>query len=203
MTGPDAAILAAIISAAVAFLAIVGSVTTTWLNLRHQRKTEEQRREHERRMRLLESTLKAAVDFLAAADRTTHTRQGLVMAADTLGNAKQSADQQTYDQLRLAWEAARDSGQAAIADAENAYSALRLLVPAVADQARRYLDLCRKADAHPDNTKDDRQQARQAVEETLRHELGSDLQVQESARRRWWQIPWRSPAPGIEAPSQP
>jgi signal transduction histidine kinase len=53
MTGPDAAILAAIISAVVAFLAIVGSVTTTWLNLRDQRKAEDKRREHERHMRCL------------------------------------------------------------------------------------------------------------------------------------------------------
>jgi hypothetical protein len=198
----DPAVVAAVITGAVSFVAIVATSVTTWITLRHQRKAEDKRREHERHMRLLESTLKAAVDFLAAADRTTHTRQGLVMAADTLGNAKQSADQQTYDQLRLAWEAARDSNQAAIADAENAYSALRLLIPAAADQARCYLDLCISADAHPDTKKAERQQAQETVEETLRQEVG-DPQIQESPRRRWWQILRRSHPQGIEAPRQP
>lgn len=121
----DPAVVAAVITGAVAFTAIVATSVTAAITLRHQRKTEDKRREHERHMRLLESALKAAVDFLAAAGRTTHARQALDTAANTLGNAKQSADQQTYDQFRMAWEAARDSSQAAIADAENAYSALR------------------------------------------------------------------------------
>jgi hypothetical protein len=135
-------------------------------------------------MRLLESALKAGVDFLAAADRTTRARQALHTAANTLGNAKQSSDQQTYDRYREAWEQASERSQAARADAENVYAALRMLVPAVADQARRYLDLCINADAHPDMTKVDRKRARQMVQETLRHELGGDPQVQESAQQR-------------------
>jgi hypothetical protein len=104
-------------------------------------------------------------------------------AATTLGNAKPSSDQQTYDRFREAWEKASEEVQAAVAEAEKAYAALRLLVPAVSDQARRYLDFCLQADAHPDKMKADRHQARQMVEETLRHELGGDQQVQESARR--------------------
>ncbi len=148
MTGPDAAILAAIISGGVAFLAIVGSVTITGLNLRHQRKIEDERRQHERRMRLLDSGLKAAVDFLAAADRTTDARQAMDTAAISLQGAKSSSDQQTYDRFRLAWEEARDRSTAATRDAWDAYAALRLLVPAAARRARRYLDFCIKADAH-------------------------------------------------------
>lgn len=76
----EAAVLAAIITGNVAFLAIVGSIVTTYLTLRHQRNTEDWRREHERHMRLLESGLKGGVDFLAAADRTTRARQRLDVA---------------------------------------------------------------------------------------------------------------------------
>jgi hypothetical protein len=179
----DPAVVAAVITGTVSLAAIAATSVTTAITLRHQRKTEDNRREHERRMRLLESALKAAVDFLAAADQTTHARQALDTAANTLGNAKQSADQQTYDRFRETWEKAREEVQAAVADAENAYAALRLLVPAVADQARRYLDFCLQADAYPDKMRADRQRARQMVEETLRYELGGDQQVQESARR--------------------
>jgi hypothetical protein len=193
----------AVITAAVSVAAIVATSVTAAITLRHQRQSEDQRREHERRMRLLESALEAAVDFLAAADRTTRARQGLVMAANTLGNAKQSSDQQTYDRYRETWEKAREELQAAVAEAEKAYAALRLLVPAVSDQARSYLDFCLQADAHPDANKADRERARQVVEETLQHELGGDPQVQESTRRQWRQILRRSPAPGIEAPRQP
>jgi len=67
----------AVISGAIALAAIVGTVVTTGLTLRHQRKAEDQRRRHERHMRLLDSGLRAAVDFLAAADRATRTRQAL------------------------------------------------------------------------------------------------------------------------------
>jgi hypothetical protein len=153
-------------------------------------------------MRLLESGLQAAVDFLAAADRTTHARQGLDGATISLEGAK-SSDQQTYDHYRVQWEEARESAQAAVAEAENAYAALRMLVPAAADQARRYQDFCIQAVAHPDETKVDRQRARQMVEETLRQELGGDPPAQEIMQRRWWQLPGRSRAAGMKAPRQP
>src|SRR6266568_3170062 len=73
----DPTVLAAEITGAVAFAAIVGTTATTWLTLRHQRNAEDQRHRHERHMRLLDSGLNAAVDFLAAADRTTRARQAL------------------------------------------------------------------------------------------------------------------------------
>ena len=131
--------LAAVITGGVAALAIVGAVITTWLTLRHQRKAEDQRRRHERHMRLLDSGLKAAVDFLAAADRTTRARQALDSAQISLDNSKSSsATQRLIDHFRAVWEEARESASAAIADAENAYAAVRALIPSGADQARRY-----------------------------------------------------------------
>jgi len=91
----QAAVLAAVITGAVAFAAIVGAIVTTWLTLRRQRNAEDQRRRHERHMRLLESGLKAAVDFLAAADRTSRARQSLDVASRTLDNAKSAANEKT------------------------------------------------------------------------------------------------------------
>jgi hypothetical protein len=98
------------------------------------------------------------------------------------------------------YEEARKRSQAAAADAENAYAALRMLIPAVADQARRYLDFCIQATAHPDETKVDRQPARQMVEETLRRAFGADLPASwmfaepapENGQRRCWKITRRS-----------
>lgn len=186
-------VLAAVITGGVAALAIVGAVITTWLTLRHQRKAEDQRRRHERHMRLLDSGLKAAVDFLAAADRTTRARQALDSAQISLDNSKSSASQQLNDRFRAVWEEARESASAAIADAENAYAAVRALIPSGADQARSYLEFCIKADANPDGTKVERQRARQMVEEAIRRAFGGDLPdnwvfAEPAPRPRWWQI---------------
>jgi hypothetical protein len=193
----DPAIIPAIISGAVASVAIVGSVVTTGLTLRHQRKAEDQRRRHERHLRLLDSGLKAGVDFLAAADRTTRARQDQDSAGRVVGNAKSSADEKMYEHLRTNWEEARAGGSAAIADAESAYAAVRMLVPSAADQARRYLDYCIQADIHPDTTKVERQRARQMVEKTLQDAFGGDLPADwifadsapGSRRPRRWKIP--------------
>jgi hypothetical protein len=171
LTVKDPRVLAAVISGAVAFAAIVGAVATTWLTLRHQRKADEQRRQHEQRMRLVDSGLKAAVDFLAAADSTTRARQGLDTASISIQQAKSSADEATYQHILAALKEAQEKASAAIADAESAYAAIRMLIPAAADPARRYLDLCIKADAHPDETKVDRQRAQRATEEAIRHTL--------------------------------
>lgn len=168
------AVESASITGAVAFVAIVGSGITTYLTLRHQRQSEEQRRQHERDMRLLESGLKAGVDFLAAADRTARARQHLDVASRSLDGAKSSQDQQIYDRYRNEWEEARDTSVAAFNEAQTAYAALRMLVPAVADEAGRYLGLCMQADAHPDKSKDERQRARQEVEQALRQTFEGD-----------------------------
>lgn len=187
------ALWAAIITGGVAALAIVATVITTGRTLRYQRDAEDKRRRQERHMRLLDSGLKAAVDFLAAADRTTRARQALDSAQISLDNSKSSANQQLSDHFHAVWEEARESASAAIADAENAYAAVRTLIPSGADQARRYLEFCIKADAHPDETKVERQRARQMVEETIRHAFGGDLPdnwvfAEPAPRPRWWQI---------------
>src|SRR5229473_6184284 len=96
----QAAVLAAVITGAVAFAAIVGAIVTTWLTLRRQRNAEDQRRRHERHMRLLESGLKAAVDFLAAADRTSRARQSLDVASRTLDNAKSARSEEHTSELQ-------------------------------------------------------------------------------------------------------
>jgi hypothetical protein len=175
------------------------AAVTTWLTLRHQRNAEDQRRRHERYMRLLDSGLNAAVDFLAAADRTTRARQALDTANISLDGAKSSADEKTYEHFRAAVEEARESASAAVADAENAYAAVRTLIPSGADQARRYLDFCIQAVAHPDETKVERQRARQMVEETIRRTFGGDLPdnwvfAEPAPRPRWWQIQRRKAA---------
>jgi hypothetical protein len=171
----DPGVVAAITSGAVASAAIVASVITTWLTLRYQRNAEGQRRQHERRLRIFDSGLTAAVDFLEAADRTTHARQGLDSASRAFDNAKSSADEKTFEHFRMNVKEAQELTFAAITDAENAYTALRLLVPSVTDQARRYLDLCVHADIHPDEKKVERQRARQMAEEAIRRALGCDL----------------------------
>ncbi len=191
-----ALVVAAVITGAVAGAAIVGTVVTTWLTLRHQRKAEDKRHQHERHMRLLESGLKAAVDFLAAAGRTSRGRQVLDTANRSLDNAKSSASDQVYEQFRSKQQEAQESAFTATADAENAYAAIRMLIPSVTSQARRYLDLCIQADAHPDSGKDERQRTRQGVEGTIRRALGGDLPdnwmfaepVPESHRPRWFKI---------------
>jgi len=208
----DPTVLAAEITGAVAFAAIVGTTVTTWLTLRHQRNAEDQRRRHERHMRLLDSGLNAAVDFLAAADRTTRARQALDTATISLDGAKSSGNQKTYEHFRAAFEEARENASAAVADAENAYAAVRTLIPSGADQARRYLDFCIQAVAHPDVTKVERQRARQMVEETIRRAFGGDLPdnwvfTEPTPSPRWWQIRHRKAAKraslGAGAPRQP
>jgi hypothetical protein len=170
-----AAVLAAVITGAIALAIAATTAITTWLTLRRQREAENERRLHDRYMRLVESGLRAAVDFLAAADRTTRARQGLDTANISLDQAKSSSDQEVYQRFLAKVEEAREEAFAAVADAEYAYSALRLLIPYVADRARRYLDCCIGANAHPDDGKVDRHRARQMLEETLRHALGGDL----------------------------
>lgn len=160
-----------IISGAVGSLAIIGAATTTWATLRHQRKLEGGRQGHERVMRLLDSTLTAAVGFLAAADRTTRAQQSLSTAYISLDGAKSNPDKQVYEHYRLIVEESRETTRAAIADAENAYSAIRMLIPDVAYPARRYLDFCRAADDHPDETKVDRERAREMTEQAIRDAL--------------------------------
>jgi hypothetical protein len=186
------ALWAAVITGGVALVAIVGGVTQTRLNLHHQRKAEDQRRRHERHMRLLDSGVKAAVDFLAAADRTTRARQALDTAQISLDGAK-SSDSQTYQHFWAVFAEARASASAAVTDAENAYASIRMLVPSVADQARRYLDFCSSATSYPDESKVDRQRARETVEQASRRVFGGDLPdnwlFAELARRpRWWQL---------------
>jgi hypothetical protein len=195
----DPTVLAAVITGAVAFVAIVGAAVTTWLTLRHQRNADDQRRQHERQMHLVESGLKAAVDFLAAADRTTRAVQALDIASASVSNAKSSSDQQTYDHYRAKFEEAGEQSAAAVADAENAYAAVRILIPSVTSQARHYLDLCKRANVQPDKEKDERQRAREEVEETIRRAFGSDLPTNwmvadPAPRPRWWQISRRRAA---------
>jgi hypothetical protein len=170
----DPAIVSAIISGAVALAAVVSSTVFGVVTLHHQRKLEGERQGHERSMRLLDSTLQAAVDFLAAADQTTRARQALDMAQRTLSNAKSSTDQAMYDRFLASHDEARSATSDAIAEAERAYTSLRLLVPAVAESARRYLDLCTQANVHPDETKVDRERARQMAEQAIRTALDKD-----------------------------
>ena len=141
----DPTVLGADIAAGAALLVAGITSVTTWLNWRGQRNDAAEQRRHERHMRPLESALTAAVDFLAAADRTTRARQGLDVTQRTLSNARSGADQATYDRYLASHDEALRASIDAIAEAQGAYSSLRLLVPAVAQPAHRYLDLCFQA----------------------------------------------------------
>ena len=181
-----------IISGAVAGVAVIGSVVTTGLTLRHQRKADNQRRRHERHMRLLESGLKTAVDFLAAADQLTRAAQALDTANISLDGAKSSGGA-TYERFREAVEQARSATAVARDAAEVAYAALRVLMPSGAYPARKYLDFCATATSHPDETKPDRERAREMVEDAIRRAFGSDLAddwvfAEPVPGPRWWQV---------------
>jgi hypothetical protein len=92
-------------------------------------------------------------------------------ASISIQQAKSSADEATYQHILAALKEAQEKASAAIADAESAYAASRMLIPPAADPARCYLNLCIKADAHPDETKVERQRGQRAVEEAIRRAL--------------------------------
>ncbi len=190
----DPTVLAADVAAGAALLVAGATSVTTWLTWRGQRKNADQQRRHERHMRLLDSTLTTAVDFLAAADRTARASQGLSTAYISLQGAKSTQDDETYQRFLAMFEESRASVSAAAADAENAYSAIRMLIPDVAYPARKYLDFCLAAEAHPDETKVDRERARQMTEQAIRKALGGDLPDDwmfaepPVPQRRWWKV---------------
>jgi hypothetical protein len=155
-------------------------------------------------MRLLDSGLRAACDFLAAVDRTTRARQGLDVASRALDNSKPSGDQKAYQHYLSNYEEAREGSVRAAGEAEDAYATLRLLIPSVADQARRYLDFGITADAHPDTQKAERDRARQMVEDEVRQALrggsAGDWAIAEPARGTRL---WRRHRPALEQAAPP
>jgi hypothetical protein len=90
----------------------------------------------------------------------------------SLDGSKSSKDEKPYQQFLAIVEESRASAMAAAADAENAYSAIRMLVPEVAYPGRKFLDLCKAANAYPDETKVDRERARQMTEQAIHGALG-------------------------------
>jgi hypothetical protein len=148
-------------------------------------------------MRLFDAGVTAAGGFLSAADRTAHARQALETATIKLNGVKSSGDQQLSEQLLQQADEARERSASAIEDAENAYSVLRLLVPAVAAPARHYLDYCIQTVDRPDSNRVERQRAREMVEETLRGTFGGNLlnnwifpaQALKRQPSRRWKIP--------------
>ncbi len=84
-------------------------------------------------MRIFDSGLTGAVDFLKAADRTAHARQVLDSANRAFDNAKSTPDEKTFEHFRTNVKGAQEHAFAAITDAVNAYTALRLLVPSVTE----------------------------------------------------------------------
>ncbi len=203
----DPTVLGADIAAGAAVLVAGITAVTTWLNWRGQRNDANQQRRHERSMRLLDSTLTAAVEFLAAADRTARAQQGLSAAYISLDSAKSGSDEQVYQHYLAIVEESREAARGAAADAENAYSAIRMLSPDVADPAHRYLDFCLRANIHPDETKVDRERARQMTEQAIRTALDEDSPAaralaQASRSRRRMALRRTPPANG-GAPRQP
>jgi hypothetical protein len=62
----------------------------------------------------------------------------------------------------------------ALAQAEEAYNALRFLLPMTASYARKYLDFCRDAGPHSDDmTRVERERVRQTAESEIQRILGT------------------------------
>ena len=72
---------------------------------------------------------------------TTVTRQHASLEKDYQAATKENV---RLAEVKRKYEETRQQCSAAITDADNAYAAVRLLIPSVADQARRYLDLISK-----------------------------------------------------------
>lgn len=123
-------------------------------------------------MRLLDAAIKASVDFLAAAERTARAAPAVEVASLSLDNSK-SQGQEVYEVYKRRLEETQDRFYAAYSEAENAFAAVRMLVPPAGEDARQYLDLCRDADRR-DLTKDQRQELRSEVERTVRKVLRVD-----------------------------
>jgi hypothetical protein len=109
----SAALWAAVISGGVAFVAILSGAFTTWRTLCYQRDAEDQRYRRDRQMRLFDSGLTAAVDFLAAADRITRARRALEHAATNARTAR--AQDKDVEHYRALAEEADESVSTAMA----------------------------------------------------------------------------------------
>lgn len=134
---------------------------------------DSRRRAHDRRMRTLELRLSEARAFLVAADQVRRSAQAVSHSYLVLDGAKGNPDPTVYERSRAELMSAQGRAGDAITDAENAYTALRLLVPAAADAARTYLDLCGAADVHPDERREEREAARRTAETAIQKALGT------------------------------
>lgn len=134
---------------------------------------ERGRRGHERKMRLLDTSMQAAVAFLSAAELTTRGAQSRDHALLVLDGNRRPDNEDGYrnarEDLMKVQEKFYDSNEAA----ERALTTLNLLAPTVGETANAYLAACREAEAHPDNGKDERQRLRRETERILRDELGA------------------------------
>ncbi len=70
---------------------------------------------------------------MAASRASLASSSGPFTAQISLDGSKSSSDRQNYQQFLTKVEEARESASAAVADAENAYAALRMLIPSGAD----------------------------------------------------------------------
>jgi hypothetical protein len=95
-------------------------------------RTERGKRQHDRQMRLLDTSVDTAVTFLSAAERTS---QAVDVADRSLVDAKASANQDSYAEARRRWEEATQRRTEASREAEALLPAIYLLVPSAGDLA--------------------------------------------------------------------
>lgn len=120
--------------------------------------------------RLLDEKLKHAVKFFEKADKLRRSSQSRLVATMSLDNARHG-DEKTFEYYRTQVEERTKESVEVFAEAEDAYNALRLLLPTAAEAARRYLDLCNAADPYPDDDKASRESARSIAEQAIRSAL--------------------------------
>jgi hypothetical protein len=124
-----------------------------------------------RKNRLLDEKLKQAIAFVSAADKFRRMTQERMVDAMTLQATGLDPDlrKRTEEDHERRTLGARE----ALAQAEDAYNALRFLLPPVESYARLYLDLCINADPYPDTGRAKRDRARKTVESEIQRLVGA------------------------------
>jgi hypothetical protein len=130
-------------------------------------------------MRHLDAGIEHGVAFLSAADRLRRTAQDRSRAWFIWDTAKHGAAafgaSESLPQAEEKFVAADQVFTDDMTAAQNAYNAVRLLMPSASDAAGDYLYLCAEAAAFKDENQVKRDAARKRVEEIIRSNVGAGL----------------------------
>jgi hypothetical protein len=141
--------------------------------------SERRRRRHDQEMRHLDAGIEHGVAFLSAADRLRRTAQDRSRAWYAWDTAKHGAAafgaSESLPQAEARFVAADQAFADDMTAAQNAYNAVRLLIPSASDAAGEYLDLCATAGKFKHENEVKRDAARKRVEEIIRSKVGGGL----------------------------